>query len=120
MSYLKTMAKAKAYAAKEASKDTAEVNGPFDLLIGSPQKGNGTECWYILCKANQLNTTGWKTFKKWFKDLKKLGGTKGWAFSFDGGSKWCVHVHGYRTHTACHRTTCHQTPPSLELPNVRA
>ena len=89
MSYLKSVARNKAYASKDASNRSKfeEYVGAIDVLAVSPQKGNNSEPHFWFFKESQLNSVAFRMFKKVLKNVANPHGG-GWAYTFDGISKW--------------------------------
>ena len=83
MSYMKSI-----HAAKKASEGTMvrnEFEGPLDILIVSPAKG---EPWYIYIKKEQLSKDGaFICFKKFIKEYKHNAQVR-WSFTWDKIDRW--------------------------------
>ena len=114
MSHMKSILKNKA--AMQNAINESKHEGGINLLIVSPERGNGSEPVFIKLAKDEVKSDAATVFLKFLKDNKMPGNHKGWAFTFDGIRKWHqIDNEGHKCDptplhiTMCPTCTCNRT-----------
>ena len=112
MSYMKSIQKAKAHS--NVSQLPSWREGPIDILIISPVKG---EPWFIYFRKDQVSKEGaFDVFKKFMKGYKHDHNVR-WSITYDKKDRW--HSVRHPARPARHATQQHlPAPPSAASPSL--